>query len=144
MGVAPATVPSRRLRSRAAMCEVFSGKPYDTCDDIVVEGQMAEDIDDQDAERPTTIGVRQRYSAWRLVRANLHDLRILLRDSFVGLAALALLLALDTLYLTRKSAPDGSSAFTPLAALYESLKLLIFQSGLGLPHDALGAALFFL
>ncbi|HEX6820170.1 MAG TPA: NAD-binding protein [Ktedonobacterales bacterium] len=101
-------------------------------------------LEDLEAERTPAADVRQRYSAWRLLRANLHDLRILLRESYVGLIALALLMAMDTVYLTRSTAQDGANALAPWAALYESLKLLIFQSGLSLPSDLLGAALFFL
>src|SRR5579884_1245016 len=93
-------------------------------------GTSVEDLEDRDAERGSTSEVRQHYSPLRLFRANLHDLRILLRESYVGLIALAVLLVADTLYLAHSSAFTSQGALTPWTALYESLKLLIFQSSL--------------
>jgi Trk K+ transport system NAD-binding subunit len=89
---------------------------------------------------------RQRYSPWRLIRANAHDLRILLRDSFPALAGLLLVVLVDALYLTTNpvSSATPQARFTPAEALYEALRLLIFQSSAPLPSDLVGQLLFFL
>ena len=81
----------------------------------------------------------QRYPLWRLIRANFYDLGLLLRESWVVLAGFLLLAVVGTLYLHyRTTEPLGF-----VEALYETLKLLTLQSGLDLPGDRLGQALFF-
>src|SRR5262245_20478045 len=89
---------------------------------------------------PTHSRAKRRHPLWRLVRANFYDLGLLLRESWVVLSSFALLVLLGTLYLHYIS-PERL-AFAP--ALYETLKLLTLQSGLALPTDPLGMALFFL
>ncbi|MFL5801447.1 MAG: NAD-binding protein, partial [Roseiflexaceae bacterium] len=90
--------------------------------------------------QPTTRTHARRYPLWRLVRANFYDLGLLLRESWVVLTGFAALALLGTLYLRYLSPVRLGFA----AALYETLKLLTLQSGLDLPADPLGAALFFL
>jgi Trk K+ transport system NAD-binding subunit len=81
----------------------------------------------------------QRYPIWRLIRANLYDLGLLLRESWVVLSGFLVLAVVGTLYLHyRTIQPLGF-----VEALYETLKLLTLQSGLDLPGDRLGQALFF-
>ncbi|HEX9372577.1 MAG TPA: NAD-binding protein [Roseiflexaceae bacterium] len=83
---------------------------------------------------------KQRYPLRRLIRANLYDLGLLLRESWVVLSGFGLLALVGTLYL--HYFPPHQLAFIP--ALYETLKLLTFQSALNLPGDSLGQVLFFL
>ncbi|MBK9713468.1 MAG: NAD-binding protein [Kouleothrix sp.] len=81
---------------------------------------------------------RRRYPLWRLARANFHDLVLLLRESWIVLFGFVVLTLAGTLYLI---------AYQQLGvarALYETLKLLTFQSSQELPGDLLGEALFFL
>ena len=83
---------------------------------------------------------RRRYGALRLIRANLYDLFILMRRSGVALVGFLVVVLAAATYLNLVS-PDR----LPVAnALYESLRLLIFQSSLSLPGDPLGVAIFFL
>jgi Trk K+ transport system NAD-binding subunit len=93
-----------------------------------------------DTHAKTQLRRRRRYRLWRLLRANFYDLGLLLRESWVVLSGFALLVLLGTLYL-HYLLPEPL-AFAP--ALYETLKLLTLQSGLALPNDPLGMALFFL
>ena len=81
---------------------------------------------------------RRRYPLWRLARANFHDLVLLLRESWIVLFGFVVLTLAGTLYLI---------AYQQLGvarALYETLKLLTFQSSQELPGDLLGATLFVL
>ncbi len=88
----------------------------------------------------TRQGTKRRYALWRLVRANIYDFGLLLRESWLVLSGFVLLVLLGTLYLDYLT-PDPL-AFAP--ALYETLKLLTLQSSLPLPADPLGLALFFM
>ena len=83
---------------------------------------------------------RRRYSLWRLIRANVYHLFTLLRDSFAGLAGFLVVVLAGASYF-RFVYPAHLPFFV---ALYETLKLLVFQSGRDLPGDALGTSLFFL
>ncbi len=92
----------------------------------------------------------QRYSPWRRFRAFLYDLLRLIRESRFALIGFLVLVGLSASYLL--SDPAGGfgricASDTPwpclAPALYETLKLLTFQSGLSLPTDTLGKALFF-
>lgn len=80
----------------------------------------------------------RRYPFRRLLRANFYDLLLLLRESWVVLAGFGLLALAGTLYL------NLTTGLSLIAAFYETLKLLTLQSGLALPTDPLGVALFFL
>jgi Trk K+ transport system NAD-binding subunit len=83
---------------------------------------------------------RRHYGMLRLIRANLYDLFILLRRSGVALIGFLVVVLSAAAYLNLVY-----PGHLPIAnALYESLRLLIFQSGLGLPADPVGATLFFL
>ncbi|EFO81469.1 TrkA-N domain protein [Oscillochloris trichoides DG-6] len=92
---------------------------------------------------------RRRYPLWRLVWANLRDDLRLLKRAWFSLSALLLVLSSGTLYLYWAYFPqhcqtDGSDCGVDLAqALYETLQLLIFQSGLAFPPDLVGRLLFF-
>jgi Trk K+ transport system NAD-binding subunit len=88
--------------------------------------------------RPTRPLRRRRYSLRRLVRANFYDLLLLLRESWVVLAGFGLVTLAGTLYL------NLNNDLSLPAAFYETLKMLTLQSGLPLPTDPLGMALFFL
>lgn len=81
-----------------------------------------------------------RYPIWRLIRANFYDFGRLLRESWVALTGFAMLALAGTLYLHYQHPSQLGFA----AALYETLKLVSFQTGAELPHDWLGRALFFL
>src|SRR5690242_15562374 len=83
---------------------------------------------------------RRRHSLWRLLRANFYDFGLLLRESWVALAGFAVLALAGTLYLHFWHPRQLGLA----AALYETLKLVSFQSSVELPDDPLGEALFFL
>jgi Trk K+ transport system NAD-binding subunit len=83
---------------------------------------------------------RRRYSLWRLIRANFYDFALLLRESWIALAGFAVLALAGTLYLHY----FHPSRLGFAAALFETLKLVSFQTGIELPGDLLGEALFFL
>ncbi|MFN8569240.1 MAG: NAD-binding protein [Kouleothrix sp.] len=83
---------------------------------------------------------RRRYPFWRLVRANFYDFGLLLRESWIALVAFAALALAGTLYLHYGHPARLGFA----AALFETLKLVTLQTGLELPGDLLGEALFFL
>jgi len=105
---------------------------------------MAQETATERQTERQTKQLRQRYSLWRLIRANVHDLRILLRDSFPALAGLVILVLLDTLYFaTSPFSPLDKKTSAPFAPLYEALRLLIFQSNTSLPADWVGALVFF-
>ncbi|HEX9069061.1 MAG TPA: NAD-binding protein [Ktedonobacterales bacterium] len=82
--------------------------------------------------------IRQRRSPWQLLRANFYDIALLLRDSYLALIGFGIVMAIGTLYLQR------AERLSIPAALYESLRLLIFQSSFALPADLIGALIFFL
>jgi Trk K+ transport system NAD-binding subunit len=90
--------------------------------------------------RRNTPGARRYYRLWRLIRANFYDFGLLLRESWIALAGFAVLALAGTLYLHYIHPSQLGFA----AALYETLKLVSFQSGIELPRDLLGEALFFL
>lgn len=81
---------------------------------------------------------RRRYGPGRLLRANLYDLGLLLRESRVALSGFAVVLLLGVLYLHQRFGLGFARA------LYETLQMLIFQNSRPLPGDLLGALLFFL
>lgn len=83
----------------------------------------------------------QRLSLWRLAHANFYDMLLLLRESWIVLTGFVALALGGTLYLTFGYA---GAALDPIAALYETLRMLTFQSSLELPGDPLGRVLFFL
>lgn len=90
---------------------------------------------------------RRRYSLWRLLRANLYDLRLLLGESSLVLLSFALLTLVSMLYLRffYPATPESPAPRGLAEALYETLKLLTLQSGLAFPHDDIaGEVVFFL
>ena len=92
--------------------------------------------------------VRQQVGLWRLLRANLYDLGLLVRQARLVLALFVVVLAIGTLY------EHGATVYDPQGnivhptwpqALYNTFQLLIFQqSNQPFPKDPLGEALFFL
>lgn len=83
---------------------------------------------------------RRHYGALRLIRANIYDLVVLMRRSGVALVGFLVVVLSAAAYLHFVNPRHLEIA----NALYESLKLLIFQSGLPLPGDVLGTVIFFL
>ncbi|HLY32494.1 MAG TPA: NAD-binding protein, partial [Ktedonobacterales bacterium] len=94
---------------------------------------------------------QRRYGPVRLIRANAYDLLRLAGDSYQSLAAFLVLAGLSTTYLLvvrpegfgRICPAQGSAGDCFFPALYETFKLLIFQSTLSLPNDLWGRLLFF-
>lgn len=90
---------------------------------------------------------RRRYPLWRLIRANLYDFGLLLRESGAALIGFGFVALVGTLYLALfyRGTPDSPRPEGLAEALYETLKLLTLQSGLRFPNgDLAGEALFFL
>ncbi|MCU0491440.1 MAG: NAD-binding protein [Chloroflexaceae bacterium] len=91
---------------------------------------------------------RRGYPLWRVVLASIWDLGLLLRESWVALLGFSLLSAVNTLYLLfiyHDYDNSGISPFTFVAAVYETIRMLVLQSGLPLPqNDPLGVLLFFI
>ena len=85
-----------------------------------------------------------RHPIWRLVAANLYDLGLLLRESWVALAGFGALLLLGTLYLLFGYTPADARPASVGEAAYEAMQLLVLQTSLRYPADLLGAALFFI
>lgn len=86
---------------------------------------------------------RQRNSLWRLIRANLFDLASLLRQSAVALVGFVIVVLVSATYLHVRHIGRIEDI---VAALYQSLKLLILQSDEPFPksNDRFGQILFFL
>ncbi|NJM05195.1 hypothetical protein HC891_01625 [Candidatus Gracilibacteria bacterium] len=96
---------------------------------------------------------RRSYPAWRLARANWLDVVTLMRSGgWIPLVALLIVVLSSTLYLLLVYFPAECIAIAPapcdlpgiFEALYETLQLIVFQSGLDFPSDFLGRLLFFL
>jgi Trk K+ transport system NAD-binding subunit len=85
-----------------------------------------------------------RHPIWRLVAANLHDLRLLLRESWVALTGFGALLLIGTLYLLFGYTPAEARPSSVAEAAYQTIQLLALQTSLRYPSDPLGAALFFI
>jgi len=99
-----------------------------------------------------TIRLRRRYRFWRLVRANLYDLGLLLNESWIVLAGFLIVTLVGTIYLGFVYDPCRYAAIASpscrlglIEALYETIKLQTLQSSLPFPSDSLlGEILFFL
>jgi Trk K+ transport system NAD-binding subunit len=92
--------------------------------------------DDQD--RADVRLPRQSHSPVRVLRANIYDLGVLLRDAVYAIIGFLIIMTLGALYLNASTDRRGAEA------VYESLKLLTFQSALRLPpQDPVGDFLFF-
>lgn len=91
---------------------------------------------------------RSRYPLWRIFLAGLWDLRILVTDSWPLLVGFCLSTIAGTLYFLYRYHDYAAShipPFTFLTALFETIRMLVFQSTLPLPQkDILGQVLFFL
>ena len=88
--------------------------------------------------RKQSFTIRKRRGFWRLLRANLYDLALLLRQSWFTLMLFGAVLVVGAGYEFQHGHPDVTSA------LYNTLQLLIFQSSEPFPGDAVGQLLFFL
>jgi len=81
---------------------------------------------------------RQSHSPLRILRANVYDLGALLRDAIYAIFGFLIIVTLGALYMNAYTDRKGAEA------VYESLKLLTFQSSIRLPaNDPLGDFLFF-
>ena len=81
---------------------------------------------------------RQSHSPLRVLRANVYDLGALLRDAVYAIIGFLIIVTLGALYMNAYTDRKGAEA------VYESLKLLTFQSSVRLPaNDPLGDLLFF-
>lgn len=88
---------------------------------------------------------RRRFALWRLILANIIDDLRIVREAWFPITALLLVLASCTLYLRWFYLPERLDYEPDTAfALFETLKLLIFQTDLDLPNEPFGRALFFL
>jgi Trk K+ transport system NAD-binding subunit len=95
--------------------------------------------------RPTSAegtGARRRYPFIRLMRANIYDLGLLIRDARLTLVAFGAVMLIGTLY-EHSVTHQGQTISWP-AAIYNTLQLLIFQTNEPFPGDVLGQVLFFL
>jgi Trk K+ transport system NAD-binding subunit len=81
---------------------------------------------------------RQSHSPLRVLRANIYDLGALLRDAVYAIFGFLIIVTLGALYMNAHTERKGAEA------VYESLKLLTFQSAVRFPaNDPLGDFLFF-
>ncbi|HEY7832476.1 MAG TPA: NAD-binding protein [Ktedonobacterales bacterium] len=80
----------------------------------------------------------RRRGPWRLVRANLYDFGLLLREARLALVGFVVVVLLGSLYLSQHF------RLRFLDALYQALQLLIFQTSHPLPSDVAGELVFFL
>jgi Trk K+ transport system NAD-binding subunit len=95
---------------------------------------------------------RRRYPLWRLVQANIRDVVVLMRrGGWFPLTSLLVVLAVGTTYLLFGYFPQLCAAqpgecpgFDPVRAFYETIQLIVFQSGLAFPADPFGRTIFFL
>lgn len=93
---------------------------------------------------------RRRYPLHRLVLANVRDLRLLVRQAWITLLSLTTAVVGNVLYLMLAYFPQRCAQGETDAcdidagvALYETLRMMVFEGGLDLPADWLGRALFF-
>lgn len=84
---------------------------------------------------------RRRFAFWRLLVANLLDDLRILREAWFPVTALLLVLASGALYLQWFYLPPLCNCRPDIAvALFETLKLLIFQTDLSYPPIALAVS----
>ncbi len=79
----------------------------------------------------------RRHSLWRLIRANIWDFFLLVREAWVSLVGFALVTGVSTLYLLygyRGQDPAHAPPFSVDTALHESIRLMALESDLPLPH----------
>lgn len=93
---------------------------------------------------------RRRYPLRRLLLANARDLRLLLGQARLTLISLAAAIAGSVAYLLfheypRRCAAGESAYCTPDIglAIYQTLRMMVFEADLELPADWLGRAIFF-
>ena len=72
---------------------------------------------------------RQSHSPLRILRANIYDLGVLLRDAVYAIIGFLIIVTLGALYMNAYTDRKGAEA------VYESLKLLTFQSSVRLPAN---------
>lgn len=95
------------------------------------------------ARRATRAGRLHRLN--RLVRANLYDFQLLLRESWLVLVAFVILAGITSTYLTFFYNGDSPRPQGLTEALYETLTLMTLQSDLDFPRgDLIGELIFFL
>lgn len=94
---------------------------------------------------------RRSYPLWRLLKANLRDIRILGRQAWLSLGLLAALLLASALYLQLQYFPQLCATAGDRcgvdgdfwAALYATMLLLVFETPADFPQDAGGRLLFY-
>src|SRR5262249_44590634 len=96
-----------------------------------LDGMNMAQLDQQDQ---TEIHLpRQSHSPLRVLRANVYDLVVLLRDAVYAIFGFVIIVTLGALYFNAATDRKGAES------VYESLKLLTFQSSIRLPpNDPLG------
>jgi Trk K+ transport system NAD-binding subunit len=83
---------------------------------------------------------RRRFPFFRLILATMFDFGALVRDSWVALLGFSIISAITTAYLLLSGTID-----TLTLALFETLRMLVLQSGLDPPQgDPIGVVIFFL
>jgi hypothetical protein len=93
---------------------------------------------------------RRQYPLRRLVLANIRDLRLLISQAWITLLSLAAVILGNVLYRLLVYFPDRCAQGETTActvdaevALYETLRMMVFEGGLELPADWIGRTLFF-
>ncbi len=91
---------------------------------------------------------RRRLPIWRLIAAGFWDFLLLLREAYIALIGFVVVSAISTLYLLygyHDYANSGVPPFQLASALYETMRLLVLETGLPLPvDDPLGDVIFFI
>ena len=97
---------------------------------------MAQTASPARQSRPTL--ARQHVSLWRLLRANLYDLSLLVRESSLVLIGFAIIVVLGSIYF------KVTTSLPLRFDVYEAVKLLLFASTQPLPSNLPGELLFFI
>lgn len=102
-------------------------------------------VHEYDARRAHLL--RRRHPLWRIVVASVWDFLMLVRQARVSLIGFALVMAVTTVYFLygyHDYARSGLPRFSFFSAAYESLRLMVLESGIPIPIDDLtGEVLFF-
>lgn len=118
--------------------------------DIMTTSQLEDTLsaagDGEDQARLERLRRKRRYSFWRLFRANLWDLRMLIREAWVPLAGFGMLLLVGTTYLyfgyNRFQPPSEQLTFSE--AIFETMRMFALEINVDFPtQDPLGQLLFF-
>jgi Trk K+ transport system NAD-binding subunit len=93
---------------------------------------------------------RRRYPLWRLTLANLRDLRLLVRQAWITLISLTTVIVGSVIYLVLIYYPQLCTAGATVycasdvgLAIYQTLRMMVFEADLEFPNDWIGRTLFF-